>query len=72
MNICVLKIIRFRHKLLALYTEIKAYSILERYRFRYTLKFLGYIYKEIKDQVTGFLIEALSGYYPNIKDLEIY
>jgi hypothetical protein len=49
MDIYVLKIIRFGHELPALYTEIKAYGILKRYRFRYTLKFLGYIYKEIKD-----------------------
>ncbi|KAH8744107.1 hypothetical protein BGZ57DRAFT_779018, partial [Hyaloscypha finlandica] len=71
-DVYVLKITRFGYELLALYTEIKAYSILKRYRFRYTPKFLGYIYKEIKDQVIGFLIEALSSYYLNIKDLEIY
>ena len=35
------------------------------------LEFLGYVYKEIKDQVIGFLIEALNSCHPNMKDLEI-
>jgi hypothetical protein len=71
MDVCVLKIARFGHELPALHTEIKAYGILERYGFRHAPKFLGYVYEETKDRVTGFLMEALSGHHPNIKDLEI-
>ena len=70
-EICVLKIARFRHKLKALYIEIKVYSALKMHRFTFVLEFLGYVYKEIKDQVIGFLIEALNGCHPNMKDLEI-
>ena len=70
-KIYVLKITRFRYKLKALYIEIKAYSALKMYKFIFTLKFLGYIYKEIKSQVIGFLIEALNGHHLDIKDLEI-
>jgi len=36
------------------------------------LKFLGYVYKEIKSRVIGFLIEAFNSRHPDIKDLEIY
>ena len=36
------------------------------------LKFLGYIYKNIKSWVIGFLIKTLNSCYLNIKDLEIY
>ncbi|KAH8764665.1 hypothetical protein F5882DRAFT_414540 [Hyaloscypha sp. PMI_1271] len=55
MNVYVLKITRFGHEISALHTEIKAYSILERYGFRYALKFLGYIYEEIKDRIAKLI-----------------
>ena len=70
-DVCVLKIARFSHELAALHTEIKAYSVLEGHGFRHAPKFLGYAYEETKDRVTGFLIEALSGHHPSIKDLDI-
>ena len=41
------------------------------YRFIFALKFLGYIYKEIKHWVIGFLIKIFNSRYPDIKDLEI-
>ena len=70
-KIYVLKIARFGHELKALHTEIKAYGALKMYRFIFAPKFLGYIYKEIKSWVIGFLIEALNSRYPDMKDLEI-
>lgn len=66
----VVKIARFRHELRALHTEIKAYGVLERHGFTHAPKFLGYVYEGTKDRIIGFLMEALRGHHPNIKDLD--
>jgi len=41
------------------------------YGFTFAPKFLGYVYEEIKSWVIGFLMEALNGRHPDMKDLEI-
>ena len=51
-KIYILKITRFRHKLKALYIEIKAYSALKIYKFTFTVKFLGYVY--LKNKRLGY------------------
>ena len=68
---CVLKIARFGHEIPALHNEIKAYGVLEKHGFRHAPKFLGYVYEETIDRVTGFLMEALNGHHPGIKDLGV-
>jgi hypothetical protein len=70
-RICVLKIARFEHELESLSTEIRAYRILQLHQSTLAPRFLGCVYEEDEDRVTGFLMEVLWGYHPDSRDQQL-
>jgi serine/threonine protein kinase len=66
---CVLKIARFKHELVALEREIRAYYTLMNHKFTLTPEFIGYAYKEEEDRVIGFLMEEIHRRHLDIRDL---
>jgi tRNA A-37 threonylcarbamoyl transferase component Bud32 len=67
--VCVLKIDRFKHKLVALEREIRANRALMNHKFTLATEFIGYTYEEEEDRVIGFLMEEIHGRHPDIRDL---
>jgi len=68
-RVCVLKIARFKHELVALEREIRAYCALMNHKFTLAPEFIGYAYEEEEDRVIGFLMEEIHGRHPDIRDL---
>jgi Ser/Thr protein kinase RdoA (MazF antagonist) len=68
-RVCVLKIARFKHKLVALEREIRAYCALINHKFTFAPEFIGYAYEEEEDRVIGFLMEEIHGRHLDIRDL---
>jgi hypothetical protein len=67
----VLEIARFKHELVALEKEIRAYCALMNHKFTLAPEFIGYVYEEEEDRVIGFLMEEIHGRHPGIGDLRI-
>lgn len=67
---CFLKIARFGLELPWLAREIKAYHDLSRRNSTLAPRILGYAFEESLHQVTGFIIEDVTGRRPGIEDLE--
>ena len=54
-----------------LFIRRSRYLAFLRHKFRHAPRLFGYVYEELNDRVIGYLIEALSGHHPGIRDLEV-
>ncbi|QUC24017.1 uncharacterized protein UV8b_08258 [Ustilaginoidea virens] len=68
---CFMKISRFEFEVAAIAHEVKVYETLMCQGSTLVPRLLGYVYEETPDRVIGFVLEAISGHYPSIKDLDM-